>query len=321
MTTYKDAGVDTNSGNHLVEWLKQMCPSIGGFGGLYPLNDDYLVAGTDGVGTKLKLAFLLGKHSTIGIDLVAMNVNDILTTGAKPLFFLDYFATSQLQLDQAEKVLEGILKGCEEAGCVLLGGETAEMPGFYQKGEYDLAGFVVGIVPQKNLIDGSAIKEGDALVGIASSGIHSNGYSLVRKVLDKTKASLDQTFQQSTLGETLLAPTIIYVKQIQEILKEFTIKGMAHITGEGIPGNLPRMFPEGLGALIDKKSWKILDIFKWIQKEGNVSEEEMFHTFNMGIGMILAINKEDAKKLCEKYGNCKIIGEVIQARGEEVKWK
>lgn len=322
MTSYKDAGVNIDAGNQLVDWLKKACPAIGGFGGLYPLNEDYLVAGTDGVGTKLKLAFLMNQHSTIGIDLVAMNVNDILTTGAKPLFFLDYYATSKLNLEQAEQVLQGILKGCELAGCLLLGGETAEMPGFYHSGEYDLAGFAVGIVPKKDLIDGKSIQKGDALVGIQSSGIHSNGYSLVRKILEKVVHPLDQPFDEThvTLGEALLKPTTIYVKQIQKIKEKFKIKGMAHITGEGIPGNLPRMFPEGLGALIDKKAWQIPSLFRWLQNKGEVAEEEMFETFNMGIGMILALSPKEAEGLCKEDPTCRVIGKVIETKDEEVLW-
>lgn len=323
MTSYKDSGVDINSGNHLVEWLKKTCPEIGGFGGLYPLNDDYLVAGTDGVGTKLKLAFQMNQHSTIGIDLVAMNVNDIITTGARPLFFLDYFASSKLDVQQAERVLEGILQGCQLAGCILLGGETAEMPGFYQSGEYDLAGFVVGIVPKKELIDGSLIQKGDALVGIHSSGIHSNGYSLVRKVLENAPHPLDQSFDQSqiSLGEALLKPTTIYVKQIESIKKDFTIRGMAHITGEALPGNLPRMFPKGLGAQLDKKSWEVPSLFRWLQAQGRIAEDEMYQTFNMGIGMVLALSQEEAKALCQRDSSCQVIGQVIAMNGEEIIWK
>jgi phosphoribosylformylglycinamidine cyclo-ligase len=317
MTTYKSAGVDIEAGTELVERLKTLCPEIGGFNGLYPLGDNYLVASTDGVGTKLKLAFALEVHDTIGIDLVAMNVNDILTAGAKPLFFLDYFATSRLIVDKGEQILNGILQGCKEAECVLLGGETAEMPGFYHEGEYDLAGFVVGLVAKKDLIDGRTIKTGDALVGIASSGFHSNGFSLIRKVIESSNAHLDQPFEKTgqSLGQALLTPTRIYVKKIFNILKQYKIKGMAHITGGGFNDNIHRMLPPGLAPGINKKSWAVPSIFRWVQKEGAIFEEEMFRTFNMGIGMVLAMDPIDAKALCQSEKDCWTIGQVVQGDG------
>lgn len=322
MTTYKDAGVDVDAGTELVKRIQKLCPDIGGFSGLYPLGDNYLVASTDGVGTKLKLAFSLGIHNTIGIDLVAMNVNDILTAGAKPLFFLDYFATSKLDVETGEQILRGILQGCHEADCVLLGGETAEMPGFYHAEEYDLAGFTVGIVQKNQLIDGKTIKAGDSLVGITSSGIHSNGYSLVRKIIEDSGSWLDAPFEKSgkTLGETLLTPTRIYVRKIFSILKKHRIKGMAHITGGGFIDNIPRMFPNGLAASIQKGAWEILPIFKWLQAKGHVTDLEMYRTFNMGIGMVLAMDSHEADALCKSENDCFVIGKVVPKIDEEVVW-
>ena len=300
MVTYKEAGVDIDAGAELILRLKKICPEIGGFGGLYPQGDNYLVAGTDGVGTKLKLAFEFDQHDTIGIDLVAMCVNDIITTGATPLFFLDYFATSKLAVDQAEMVLKGVVAGCREAACVLLGGETAEMPGFYREGEYDISGFAVGTVPKTELIDGKQIKAGDCLIGIPSSGLHSNGFSLVRK-LGFTKEHL--------------TPTRIYVNLIQE-MKRYTIKGMAHITGGGVTENIPRMFPQGLGALVDKKSWSVPAIFHPFYD--SVSEEELYRTFNMGMGMVLAIPQEEAGDFINDFPECIPIGKVVEGKG--VSW-
>jgi phosphoribosylformylglycinamidine cyclo-ligase len=317
MLTYKTSGVDIDAGTELVERIKKMCPSIGGFGGLFPLGDSFLVAGTDGVGTKLKIALAAGKHDSIGIDLVAMCVNDIITSGAKPLFFLDYFATSKLDVDQAEEVIKGILKGCKESNCILLGGETAEMPGFYQEGEYDVAGFAVGIVDKNDLIDGSTIESGDVIVGIPSTGVHSNGYSLVRKIISDNNINTDLPIMdlKEPLIETLLRPTALYVKTIQEILKYHKVKGIAHITGGGLPENAPRMLPKGLGITIDKKSWIVPKIFQWLQKTGNVPEDDMFRTFNMGIGMTLALSPQEAESLCNKYPEYKIIGKVINGEG------
>lgn len=317
MLTYKTSGVDIDAGTELVERIKKMCPSIGGFGGLFPLGDSFLVAGTDGVGTKLKIALAAGKHDSIGIDLVAMCVNDIITSGAKPLFFLDYFATSKLDVDQAEEVIKGILKGCKESNCILLGGETAEMPGFYQEGEYDVAGFAVGIVDKNDLIDGSTIESGDVIVGIPSTGVHSNGYSLVRKIISDNNINtyLPIMDLKEPLIETLLRPTALYVETIQEILKYHKVKGIAHITGGGLPENAPRMLPKGLGITIDKKSWIVPKIFQWLQKTGNVPEDDMFRTFNMGIGMTLALSPQEAESLCNKYPEYKIIGKVINGEG------
>jgi len=321
MLTYKQAGVDIDAGDELVKRIQKFCPNIGGFGGLYPHGDGFLVAGTDGVGTKLKIAFAMDKHDTIGIDLVAMNVNDVLTVGAKPLFFLDYFATSTLDVDTAEQVIKGIIAGCEEAGCPLLGGETAELPGLYHEGEYDLAGFCVGSVSKEDKIDGEKIVAGDLIVGIPSSGIHSNGYSLVRAVIDKCGASLHAPFEEcgKTLGELLLTPTRIYVKMIHSLLEEYAIKGMAHITGGGMPGNIPRIFPKGIGATLTKGSWTIPRIFSWLQEKGDVPEDEMYLTFNMGIGMVLVMGREEALRLCSTHKELSIIGETLS--GEGIRWK
>ncbi|XVF22124.1 hypothetical protein REPUB_Repub12eG0146800 [Reevesia pubescens] len=266
--TYKDAGVDIDAGSELVRRIAKMAPGIGGFGGLYPLGDSYLVAGTDGVGTKLKLAFETGIHETIGIDLVAMSVNDIVTSGAKPLFFLDYFATGHLDVDLAEKVIKGIVDGCQQSDCALLGGETAEMPDFYAKGEYDLSGFAVGIVKKDSVIDGKNIVAGDVLIGLPSSGVHSNGFSLVRRVWDRSGLSLQDQLPGAavTLGEALMAPTVIYVKQVLDLISKGGVKGIAHITGGGFTDNIPRVFPKGLGAVIYKDSWEVPAVFNWIQQ-------------------------------------------------------
>ncbi|CAA7399252.1 unnamed protein product [Spirodela intermedia] len=322
--TYKEAGVDIDAGTELVRRIAKMAPGIGGFGGLFPLGDSYLVAGTDGVGTKLKLAFETGIHGTIGIDLVAMSVNDIVTSGAKPLFFLDYFATSQLDVDLAEQVIKGIVDGCRQSDCVLLGGETAEMPDFYAKGEYDLSGFAVGIVKKESVIDGKGIEEGDILIGLPSSGVHSNGFSLVRKVLAHSGRSLNDQLPTNsgksvTLGEALMAPTVIYVKQVLDIISKGGVKGIAHITGGGFTDNIPRVFPTGLGAKIYKDSWEVPAIFKWIQEIGNIEDSEMRRTFNMGIGMVLVVNREtSARILTESSGSNNpafLIGEVISGEG------
>ncbi|XP_047311802.1 phosphoribosylformylglycinamidine cyclo-ligase, chloroplastic/mitochondrial-like [Impatiens glandulifera] len=309
--TYKDAGVDIDAGSELVRRIAKMAPGIGGFGGLFPLGDSYLVAGTDGVGTKLKLAFESGIHDTIGIDLVAMSVNDIITSGAKPLFFLDYFATSRLDVDLAEKVIRGIVDGCQQSDCTLLGGETAEMPGFYADGEYDLSGFAVGIVKKESVIDGKNITVGDVLIGLPSSGVHSNGYSLVRRVLDKSGLSLKDELpgENITLGQALMAPTVIYVKQVLDIISQGGVKGIAHITGGGFTDNIPRVFPKGLGALIYKDSWAVPPIFKWIQKVGRIEEDEMLRTFNNGIGMVLVLSREAAERIPNSVGYR--IGEVV----------
>jgi phosphoribosylformylglycinamidine cyclo-ligase len=323
--TYKDAGVDIEAGDRLVDLIKpfarktfdkNVLAGIGGFGAGYLLPKGYeepvLVSGTDGVGTKLKVAQMANVHDTVGIDLVAMCVNDILTVGAKPLFFLDYFATGKLSVETAAQVVKGIARGCEIAGCALIGGETAEMPDFYPEGEYDLAGFVVGIVDRSNYITGEEIEEGDVILGLASSGIHSNGYSLVRKLFFEVLGlKVDQPlpeFGGKKVYEILLEPTKIYAKSILELLKEVKVKGMAHITGGGIPGNLVRVLPEGVKAVIEKGSWEVPRIFTFIQEKGSVPEEEMFKTFNMGIGYAVVVSPEEAERAKE----------VLEACGERV---
>lgn len=314
--SYKDAGVDIKKGNRAVNEIKGIVKStynpnviteLGSFGGLFNLElskyeDPVLAASADGVGTKLKLAFLSNKHSTIGIDLVAMNVNDIITLGAEPLFFLDYISTGKLTIDQYKDIVSGIALGCKEASCALLGGETAEMPGFYKKGEYDIAGFCVGIVDKNNIIDGSNIKEGDILIGLSSNGIHSNGYSLVRKIFTDRNSKIEEE-----LMEELIRPTRIYVESIKVLIDKYEIKGLAHITGGGFIENIPRILPEGLRAEIDINSFKTPSIFSKIQKAGEVAKNEMYRTFNMGIGMVLVVNKEvkpsfmeELAKLAEK---------------------
>lgn len=318
--TYKDAGVDIDAGSELVRRIAKMAPGIGGFGGLFPLGDSYLVAGTDGVGTKLELAFETGIHDTIGIDLVAMSVNDIVTSGAKPLFFLDYFATSHLEVDLAEKVIKGIVDGCQQSDCVLLGGETAEMPDFYAAGEYDLSGFAVGIVKKDSVVDGKNIVPGDVLIGLPSSGVHSNGFSLVRRVLAQSGLSLKDQLpsENTTLGEALMAPTVIYVKQVLDIISTGGVKGIAHITGGGFTDNIPRVFPKGLGAVIYEDSWKVPAVFKWIQQAGRIEDSEMKRTFNMGIGMVLVVSKETSHTILEGgRGGYEAyhIGEVVNGEG------
>ncbi|GLT70260.1 hypothetical protein SLA2020_423530 [Shorea laevis] len=318
--TYKDAGVDIDAGSELVRRIAKMAPGIGGFGGLFPLGDSYLVAGTDGVGTKLKLAFETGIHETIGIDLVAMSVNDIVTSGAKPLFFLDYFATSRLDVDLAEKVIKGIVDGCRQSDCALLGGETAEMPDFYADGEYDLSGFAVGIVKKDSVINGKNIVAGDVLIGLPSSGVHSNGFSLVRRVLARSGLSLKDKLpgEDVTLGEALMAPTVIYVKQVLDIISKGGIKGIAHITGGGFTDNIPRVFPDGLGAVIHWNSWEVPTLFKWIQEAGKIEDAEMRRTFNMGIGMVLVVSQETSYRILEGGGGdnkAYRIGEVVSGEG------
>jgi phosphoribosylformylglycinamidine cyclo-ligase len=312
--TYRDAGVDIEAGEQLVERIKPLARStrsehvlgsLGGFAGLCSvpsdIEDPVLVSGTDGVGTKLKLAFELERHDTVGIDLVAMCVNDIITVGARPLFFLDYFATSKLDVDQGEAVVKGIAEGCRQSGCALLGGETAELPGFYATGEYDLAGFAVGVVSRKRIIDGSAVRLGDRLIGIASSGLHSNGFSLARRALlhGDTPVSLhDAVDSGSTLGDALLRPTRIYVKAAQ-IGIEHGVGAMCHITGGGLPENLPRVTPEGLGIAIDPSAWTPDPIFALIQERGGVSDAEMRRTFNMGVGFAMLVAPESADGLVD----------------------
>lgn len=311
--TYKKAGVDIDEGERFVRLISPMVrrtfrpevmTDLGSFGGLFSVDlkkyrRPVLVSGTDGVGTKLKIAFMMDKHDTVGIDLVAMCVNDILTSGAEPLFFLDYFATGKLNSEKASKVIKGIVKGCKEAGCSLIGGETAEMPGFYPAGEYDLSGFAVGIVDRDKIINGSGIKAGDEIIGISSNGIHSNGYSLVRKLFFDLKG-LDVKAHipglAATLGEELLRPTRIYWKAFNALKDKIRIKGMAHVTGGGIPGNLPRIFPDGVGANLKSGSWPVPEIFRIVKEMGDVPEEDMRKTFNMGIGYILIVSKGLAKE-------------------------
>ncbi|XP_021753169.1 phosphoribosylformylglycinamidine cyclo-ligase, chloroplastic-like [Chenopodium quinoa] len=322
--TYKDAGVDIDAGSELVKRIAKMAPGIGGFGGLYPLGDSYLVAGTDGVGTKLKLAFETGIHETIGIDLVAMSVNDIVTSGAKPLFFLDYFATSHLDVDLAERVIKGIVDGCQQSDCALLGGETAEMPGFYADGEYDLSGFAVGIVKKESVINGKNIEAGDVLIGLPSSGVHSNGFSLVRRVLAQSGCSLTDKIpgEATTLGEALMAPTVIYVKQVLDVIAKGGVKGIAHITGGGFTDNIPRVFPKGLGAVIDKDSWPVLPVFKWLQEVGRIDDGEMMRTFNMGIGMVLVVSPDAALKILGDANGATPMYRIGEVKtGEEVSYR
>lgn len=314
--TYKDAGVDINKADMLMGRLKDKIQNtfnpfvlnrIGGFGSLTEIPDGYkkpvLVTSTDGVGTKLKLAFLSGKHDTVGIDLVAMSVNDILTLGAKPFFFLDYFACGSIEETTYKDVISGICEGCILADCALIGGETAEMPSFYKDGEYDLAGFAIGFVDKERIIDGSDIKDGNRIIALSSSGLHSNGYSLVRKVLlELHNLDLNENFQGTDikLYEELLKPTKIYVKPVIRVLEEFSVKGMAHITGSGLPGNIKRIIPDGLTAQIDLSGYEVPDIFKFIMKLGNVPIEEMYSTFNMGIGFIIIADTADAKPIIDK---------------------
>jgi phosphoribosylformylglycinamidine cyclo-ligase len=299
--SYRDSGVDIDAGDALVEAIKpfakrtlrpEVLAGIGGFGALVEVSKKYrepvLVAGTDGVGTKLKLAFALDRHDTIGIDLVAMSVNDILVQGAEPLFFLDYFVCERLDVRVATEVVKGIARGCELAGCSLIGGETAEHPNAFPKGEYDLAGFAVGIVEKFRVIDGRSIRPGDALLGLASSGAHSNGYSLIRRILEREKAD------PATM-DALMAPTRIYVKPVLKLLESVAVKGLAHITGGGITGNVPRMLPEGTQAAIRRGSWQRPGLFDWLQQKGNVAEDEMHRVFNCGIGMVLAVAPEDVE--------------------------
>ena len=306
--TYRDAGVDIDAGDALVENIKpfakrtmrpEVMAGIGGFGALCALPGKYkepvLVSGTDGVGTKLKLAFELKRHDTIGIDLVAMSVNDILTQGAEPLFFLDYFACGKLDVATATGVVKGIAAGCEQSGCALIGGETAEMPGMYPSGEYDLAGFAVGVVEKSKIIDGSTIEAGDAVLGLASSGAHSNGYSLIRRVIAEKNVDLSAKLDGRPLSDLILAPTRIYVKPVLALMQKIPVKGLAHITGGGIVDNLPRVLAEGLTARIDGKSWPRPPLFSWLQQQGNVDEAEMLRVFNCGIGMVVIVAAEHAE--------------------------
>jgi phosphoribosylformylglycinamidine cyclo-ligase len=305
--TYRDAGVDIDAGDELVENIKPFAKrtmregvlaGIGGFGAMFEISRNYrepvLVSGTDGVGTKLKLAFQLNRHDTIGVDLVAMSVNDILTSGAEPLFFLDYYACSRLDVATATEVVKGIAAGCEQAGCALIGGETAEMPGMYPSAEYDLAGFAVGIVEKSEIIDGALIGEDDVLLGLASNGAHSNGYSLIRKIVDVKRIDLSAQLAGRVLSDLILAPTRIYVKPVLKLMRRVNIKGLAHITGGGLVENIPRVLPAGLAAHIEKGAWPIPPLFTWLKQQGNVADREMYRVFNCGIGMVIAVSPAEA---------------------------
>ena len=305
--SYRDAGVDIDAGDALVEKIKpftrrtmrpEVLGGLGGFGAIVEISKKYqnpvLVSGTDGVGTKLRLAFEWNKHDTVGIDLVAMSVNDILVQGAEPLFFLDYFACGKLNVEQAAQVIQGIAKGCEESGCALIGGETAEMPDMYPEGEYDLAGFAVGVAEKEQIITGKDIVAGDCVLGLASNGIHSNGFSLVRKILDKAKPDLDAEFDNGkSLKDAIIAPTRLYVKPLLAAMKTIKIKGMAHITGGGLLENIPRVLPDNTVAEIKANAWQMPKLFKWLQQQGNVAQNEMYRTFNCGIGMVVIVSQDD----------------------------
>ena len=306
--SYKDAGVDIDAGDALVERIKplakrtmrpEVLAGIGGFGALIEVSKKFkepvLVSGTDGVGTKLKLAFELNRHDTVGIDLVAMSVNDILVQGAEPLFFLDYFATGKLSLDTAEAVISGIATGCVQAGCALIGGETAEMPGMYPEGEYDLAGFAVGVVEKSKIIGGLSIAPGDVVLGLASSGAHSNGYSLIRKLIDISHIGLKSDFHGRPFADAVMEPTRIYVKPVLALVEKLNVKGMAHITGGGITGNLPRCLPESLAAQVNPVAWTRPPLFDWLQQAGDVTPDEMLRTFNCGIGLCIIVAASDAE--------------------------
>ena len=335
--TYRDAGVDIDAGNELVERIKplvkrsfrpEVMGGLGGFGALFDLSSKYrepvLVSGTDGVGTKLKLAQQLGRHDTIGIDLVAMCVNDVLVQGAEPLFFLDYFATGKLDIDTAAAVVGGIANGCTEAGCALIGGETAEMPDMYAPGEYDLAGFTVAGVEKSELKDGSAVAQGDVLIGIASSGPHSNGYSLVRRIYERAGSPAELVLEDGVkLVDALMAPTRLYVKPILSLLKTHgaAVHGMAHVTGGGLTENIIRVVPEGLGLRIDASSWTLPPVFQWLQREGNVADSEMWRTFNCGIGFVLLVPADQVTAINATLDTLELahwqIGEVVAENGAE----
>lgn len=322
--TYRDAGVDIAAGDRLVEAIKPLAKrtlrpgvlaGIGGFGALVELargryREPVLVAGTDGVGTKLKLACELKRHDTVGIDLVAMSVNDILTHGAEPLFFLDYYACGRLDVAVATEVIRGIARGCEAAGCALVGGETAEMPGMYPIGEYDLAGFAVGVVEKSRILDGSAVAEGDVVLGLASSGAHSNGYSLIRKILAVKGVDLSARVGGRRLADLILEPTRIYVKPMLKLLRAVRVKGLAHITGGGLPGNVPRILPARLAARLERTAWPMPPLFRWLQEQGNIAEEELYRVFNCGIGMVAVVAARDAAGAAR----------ILEASGETV-WR
>ena len=324
--SYRDAGVDIDAGDALVEAIKPLAKrtmregvlgGIGGFGGLFEISKKFkepvLVSGTDGVGTKLRLAFELNRHDTVGIDLVAMSVNDILVQGAEPLFFLDYFACGKLDVATATAVVKGIALGCEQSGCALLGGETAEMPGMYPDGEYDLAGFAVGAVEKSQIIDGSKIVPGDVVLGLASSGIHSNGYSLVRKIIEVAKPDLDGDFHGRKLADVLMAPTRLYVKPLLALMASMEVKGLVHITGGGLVENIPRVLQDHLTALLDASSWTMPPLFQWLQQHGGVADAEMHRVFNCGIGMTVIVSKENADAA---FAQLEAAGETVYRIGE-----
>ncbi len=324
--SYRDAGVDIDAGDALVEAIKPFAKrtlregvlgGIGGFGALFEISKKYqnpvLVSGTDGVGTKLKLAFHLGKHDTVGIDLVAMSVNDILVQGAEPLFFLDYFACGKLDVGVATDVIKGIAKGCELSGCALIGGETAEMPSMYPDGEYDLAGFAVGVVEKSKIIDGSKIVPGDVVLGLASSGAHSNGYSLIRKIIEVSQPDLNADFHGRPLGDVLMEPTHLYVKPLLSLMSAVEVKGMAHITGGGLVENVPRVLRSHLMAKLDRSAWEMPPLFTWLQQHGNVAESEMHRVFNCGIGMVVIVSKDVAD---QAMAHLRTEGEVVSRIGE-----
>lgn len=324
--SYRDAGVDIDAGDALVEAIKPFAQrtlregalsGLGGFGAMFEISKKYkepvLVSGTDGVGTKLKLAFMLNRHATVGIDLVAMSVNDILVQGAEPLFFLDYFACGKLDVPSATDVIKGIAQGCEQAGCALIGGETAEMPSMYPDGEYDLAGFAVGVVEKTKIIDGTKIKPGDVLLGLASSGIHSNGYSLVRKIIERAQLDLNADFNNRPLADVLMQPTRIYVKPLLALIEKIDVKGMVHITGGGLLENIPRVLKASLAAVLYKNAWTMPPLFKWLQKHGKVANDEMHRVFNCGIGMIVIVAQEDADAAIAQLTAA---GEIVTCIGE-----
>ncbi|HHX8562434.1 TPA: phosphoribosylformylglycinamidine cyclo-ligase [Vibrio diabolicus] len=332
--SYKDAGVDIDAGNALVDRIKgavkrthrpEVMGGIGGFGALCELPTKYkqpvLVSGTDGVGTKLRLALDMNKHDTIGIDLVAMCVNDLIVQGAEPLFFLDYYATGKLDVDTAADVVSGIAEGCVQAGCALIGGETAEMPGMYEGEDYDVAGFCVGVVEKEDVIDGTKVAAGDALIAVGSSGPHSNGYSLIRKILEVSGADKNEELVGRTIGEHLLEPTKIYIKSALKMIEKHDIHAISHITGGGFWENIPRVLPEGTKAVIDGNSWEWPVIFKWLQEKGNVDTHEMYRTFNCGVGLIVALPKDQADAavalLKEEGENAWVIGQIAQAEANE----
>ncbi len=332
--TYRDAGVDMAAGDRLVENIKpfakrtmrpEVLNGIGGFGALVEISKKFrepvLVSGTDGVGTKLKLAFELNRHDTVGIDLVGMSVNDILVQGAEPLFFLDYFACGKLDVEAATEVIKGIAFGCEQAGCALIGGETAEMPGMYPAGEYDLAGFAVGVVEKADIISGTDIQAGDAVIGLASNGAHSNGYSLVRKIINTHKVDLGQKLDGKPLADLIMAPTRIYVKPLLALMKSLTVKGMAHITGGGLLENVPRVLPENVVAQLDGKAWNTPALFDWLREMGNIAPQEMYRTFNCGIGMVVVVARKDAeaalKQLNAAGETATVIGSIRARQGDE----